>query len=62
MSFLHALAPPEPVAAVFAIAAAAAGVFFSARWVIWFEAQRLEPQLERLANRLAALAERTVTA
>ncbi len=61
MSFLHALAPPEPVAGVFAILAAAAGVFFSARWVIWFEAQRLEPQLERLANNLAELAEQATT-
>ncbi len=60
MSFLHAIAPPEPVAALFAIGAAAAGIFFSARWVIWFEAQRLEPQLERLANGLAALAKRAV--
>ncbi|UCF20462.1 MAG: serine/threonine protein kinase [Gemmatimonadota bacterium] len=50
----------EPLAPILAIAAGLGGVFLAAKWVNWFDALDREPELEKLADRLAARAAEAV--
>ncbi len=59
LPFVRLLDPAEPVAVLFALAAAGAGLFFAAKWVNWYDALMREPQLEKLADRLAEISEST---
>jgi hypothetical protein len=56
-AMIQALGISEPLAPLLAIGSALAGVFFSARLVIWYDANSREPELESVADRLAALAD-----
>ncbi len=55
---VQALGISEPLAPLLAISALGAGIFVSARLVVWYDANAREPELESLADRLAELAGR----